>query len=89
MCNLISNKLLWREVVCPISEGKGSPITLTINHLSYLNNQLTLANVGCVGKRNAASVGRLHISLQDSINPEHIQQLINEISEHGSVMVMD
>ena len=89
MCNLITNKLLWREVVRPISDGKGSPFTLTINHLSYLNNQLTLANVGCVGKRESASVGRLHISSQASVNPQLIQKLINEISEHGSVMVMD
>lgn len=87
--NLIINKQLWRNVVRPISDGNGSPFILDSTHLEYLKSQRSLAEMGCVGKREEAHVGSLHVSSQDSIEPKLIQRLINEILDHGSVMVMD
>lgn len=85
--NLIQNKHLWNEVICPISDNKSSPFTLNVEHLSYLNNILFLAYAGCMGKREFASVGKLTVSSGESIHPELIQTLIQEISQHGCVTI--
>jgi len=88
-CDIIISKRLWRDVVRPVSNGKGSPYRLTRKDIPYLEGRLREAELGACGDRERTDIGRLHISAQESIRPESIKMLIDKINRLGGVYVMD